>query len=197
MRLLVAAGVLTVLVGCGSSTPLSAGGQQVVSTAPSITSTSSTTMQTPAGSGIQTAELNAAVAALRDDAQREFPDVFGGVYWQGDRIKLAFTRDAEAHRGQLVRNFPRPELVDAVTVQFSLAALQAVADRITADSADLVRQGANLSTWGVDPTTNRVQVGIEHPTSGVIENLQRRYGAEILDIVDQPLPRTVSGDTGH
>lgn len=190
MRLVVATAVLTVLVACGSSTQLGAGGQQAVPNSPITSGTSATT--TPAGPGVQTAELTNAVAALRDEAQRQFADVFGGVYWQGDRVKLAFTRDAEALRGQLVRTFPRPALVDAVTVRFPFAKLRAVADRITAESAELVRQGANLSTWGVNPTTNRVRVGIDHPTPAVIENLQRRYGSEMLDIVDQPLPRSIA-----
>jgi Alpha-lytic protease prodomain len=198
MRLMVAVGVLTILIGCGSSTNLSAGGgQHAMSTSPNSNATSFATTQTPGSSAGQPAELTTAVEALRDQAQRQFPDTFGGVYWQGDRVKLAFTRDAEAHRDQVVRDFPRPELVDAVTVKFSLAELQAVADRITAESEELVRQGANLSTWGVDPTANRVRVGIEQPTPAVIENLQRRYGSEILDIVNQPLPRAVSGEAGH
>jgi hypothetical protein len=134
------------------------------------------------------ASLAPRVQGLRDDAQRQFPDVFGGVYWQDNRIKLAFTRDAEAHRGQLVRNFPHPELVDAVTVKFPVAQLQAVADHITADSADLVRQGANLSSWGTDPTTNRVRVGVDHPTPAIVDNLENRYGSEILDIVRSAAP---------
>lgn len=91
-----------------------------------------------------------------------------------------------------MRNFPRPDLVDAVTVKFSFAELQTVADRISADADELARQGAKLSTWGVNPTTNRVRVGIDQPTPAVIENLQRRYGAEILDIVDQPRPRSIA-----
>lgn len=195
MRSLVAAGLLTVLVGCGSSSQLSAGGEQGVPPSPSSTSTSST-MERAAGSGVQTAELTAAVTALRDEAQRQFPDVFGGVYWEGDRVKLTFTRDAEALRGRLVRNFPRPELVDAVTVKFSFTQLQAVADRISADADELLRQGAKLSTWGVNPTINRVRVRIEQPTPAVVEDLQRRYGAELLDIVDQPRARAVTGGAG-
>jgi hypothetical protein len=192
MRLLLAAGVLTALVGCGSATQLSAGGERAVPTS-ATTGISSTTTRSPAGAGAQTAPLIAAVAALRDDAQRLFAEVFGGVYWQGDRVKLAFTRDAETLRGRLVENFSRPDLVDAVTVRFSIAQLQAVADRITADSAELARQGVTLSTWGVSPTTNRVRVGVDHPTPAIVENLQRRYGTEILDIIDQPRPRAVVG----
>jgi hypothetical protein len=113
---------------------------------------------------LQSADLTAAVHSLRDEAHLQFPEVFGGAYWQDDRVKLAFTRDAEAHRDRLMRNFPRPDLVDAVVVDFSFTHLQAVADRVTADSAQLLPQGVDLSTWGVNPAINRVHIGIHHPT---------------------------------
>jgi hypothetical protein len=51
---------------------------------------------------LQSADLTAAVHSLRDEAQLQFPEVFGGAYWQDDRVKLAFTRDAEAHRDRLM-----------------------------------------------------------------------------------------------
>ena len=190
MRLLVAAGVLTGLLGCGSA-QLTTGARPAVPTSPSPASTSSATLPLVPGAAIQTAEFTAAVTALRDDAQRQFPNLFGGVYWEADRVKLAFTRDAQALRVRVARNFPRPDLVDAVTVKFSFAELQGVADRITADADELARRGATLSTWGVNPTTNRVEIGIEQAAPDVIEEIHRRYGADILDIVDQPRPRTV------
>jgi hypothetical protein len=189
MRLLLAAGVLTALVGCGSPMQLSAGGERGLP--PTATTDSSATTRSPRP-GAQSASFVAAVAALRDDAQRLFGDTFAGVYWQSGRVKLTFIRDAEALRDRLMRNFPRPELVDAVTVKFSSGQLQAVANRISADVGDLARQGVKLSTWGVNPPTNRVEVGIEQPTPAIIESLQERYGAEFLDIIDRPRGQTVA-----
>jgi hypothetical protein len=105
-------------------------------------------------------------------------------------VKLAFTRDAEALTAALMRDFPRRDLVDPVPVTFSLAQLQSVADRISADSRDLEARGIKLTTWSPDVKGNRVEVGIEDLTPADAELLKARYGAVMLTVVEQRRPRT-------
>jgi hypothetical protein len=135
-----------------------------------------------------------AVRALQDEAQRQFPDRFGGLYLAGGRVKLAFARDAEALTAGLVRNFPRPDLVDPVPVTYSLAQLQSVADRISTNSSDLEGKGVNLTTWAPDLAANRVEVGVEDLTPAQEELLNARYGAGMLVVVEQRRPRLTIGN---
>jgi hypothetical protein len=70
-------------------------------------------------------------------------------------------------------------------VSFSLAQLQSVAERISADSRDLEARGIKLATWFPDLEGNRVHVGVEDLTPADADFLKTRYGAAFLSVVEQ------------
>ncbi|MGH2530499.1 MAG: hypothetical protein ACRDH0_14360 [Actinomycetota bacterium] len=198
MRKVVFVAMLTATAACGSPETIAASPQEgagpVANVTPAVDGEGPTD-QMATQSQLQS-ELGDAVQHLRDDAQRRFPSVFGGLHWQDKRLKLGFTRDADALRSEVVAGFPRPDLVDSVTVLFSVAELQAIVDRITADSAELIGQGINLASWGVDDAMNRVHVAVDGLSASGLESLHSRYGAKALSVVDRPLTRTLRSRVG-
>lgn len=192
MRHLVALVMLAALLSVGCGEPVQ---QAPMSTATSVGPTTTSAHRGPMGCCDADAErerqFSAAVRALEDEAQRQFPDRFGGLYRTGGRVKLAFIRDAEELTAALLRHFPRPDLVDALSVTFSLAQLQSAAERISADSRDLEARGIKLATWFPDLKGNRVHVGVEDLTPADAELIKARYGAAMLVVVEQSRLRAI------
>jgi hypothetical protein len=57
---------------------------------------------------------------------------------------------------------------------------EALKARLRADLPMWRERGIGVSTWGVDPETGTLQIGVRTPTSEAIEPLQQRYGPGTL-----------------
>jgi streptogrisin C len=124
-----------------------------------------------------------AVHELDEQARRTYPETYAGLWRnlsQGGRVQVAFTSDAEQNVQRLRRNFPRPELLDAVQVDFSLIELERLAERIVDAWSAWERRGIHLTRIAVSPERNRVEVGVEPSSATHASAIEEDYGPAVL-----------------
>ena len=82
------------------------------------------------------------------------------------------------------------------SVRYSYAELQSGVDRLAEQQTNLAEQGVALSTWGVDPATNSIRVGVVGTANGAEAKLRKPLGKRsiALTVVVQQL---VSIEAAH
>ncbi|HST46899.1 hypothetical protein [Jatrophihabitans sp.] len=102
------------------------------------------------------------------------------------QLRAAVTRAVQRYRYQ-----GREIEVRYRLVRYSERELKAVVQRIRADDDDLAKQGIELSSWGPDITTNKVEISLAHYTDAYRDVLLSRYGDLVTvtphDVVIKPL----------
>lgn len=87
-------------------------------------------------------------------------------------IRAAVDRDTERYQGS-------PIPVRYRKVLNTEQDLKALSDRISADRDEWLKDGIQLSSWGIDITTNTVRVTLSHYTDGYRDALVAAYGNRI------------------
>jgi hypothetical protein len=118
---------------------------------------------------------------------RNQPD-WGEGYLQGARLYLNFTGQPEEHVAALRALLPSDCAVYVRIVPVSSAVGRALESQITDNMATLQAAGVPVNSVGFDPVSDRVTVGIYPLTSQVRTELELRYPASMLDIVEQTPP---------
>ena len=177
----VAAGALT--LGGG---PAAAGEQGVVAEhpdAPAVAAMRGITVE-QAGERL---DLERAAGALEADARRLNPGTFAGLWLDdADRVHVAFTNDASARAAALTRGFTRASAVRAQTRGRSLAALEALQQRLIADrqrarTGGLALPGIDGAGYDldIDVKRNLVVLTAPDPTAATVADVVRRYGGAV------------------
>ena len=65
------------------------------------------------------------------------------------------------------------------SVRYSEKELQAVAKQVSADQEDLAERGIELSSWGIDLDTNKVEITLVRYTKAYGKVLLQRYGDRV------------------
>jgi hypothetical protein len=100
-------------------------------------------------------------------------------------LRAAVTTTAQRYRYQGGEIEVRYRLV-----RYSERDLKAVTDQLSADAKELAAQGIELSSWGPDIKTNKVEIGLAHYTDAYRDALLARYGDRVTvtphDVVTVP-----------
>ena len=105
----------------------------------------------------------------------EHPEAFGGSWWSGPDLTVAFVA-AEEHRRELHSRVTNPERIHVVNVNRTLADLSALQERVEADMEQETGQTFRITMVGVQEDENCVVVGIEPYLEAVAADLRGRYG---------------------
>jgi hypothetical protein len=117
---------------------------------------------------------------------REHSPVFGGVYSEHidgrTFLHVLFTHEGARQAEQVRAEVARPERVVIEFAQYSLRELEDLQQQITDDYLELVSDGVDFVSVGVDEALNRVVVGIDEPDDRDRQILADRYGLDRLSI---------------
>jgi hypothetical protein len=111
---------------------------------------------------------------------------WGENYESGARIYLNFTGRADAHVADLRRLLPSSCSIYVRIVAVSSAEGRALQARIDADMPSLQAAGVPVNCTAFDPVSGRVTVCVFPLTAPARAELNRRYGAANLNIVESP-----------
>lgn len=168
--------VSTLLGGCGqaaTATPTSPG-HNCHTSPPDVVDLASISLG-GGGSSVSTAE--------RDAENRYLYAHWGvaaeGMLGNGGYYYMGFTDDAQKHLAELRRAVPDPGHVRAYCAPYSQASLGSTMDRLQHDFSTLHAEGIDLSSWGEDQMTGRVDVTVMHVSSDIAQRIRHRYGAII------------------
>jgi hypothetical protein len=109
---------------------------------------------------------------------------WGENYESGARIYLNFTGHPQAHVADLRRLLPSTCAIYVRIVAVSSAEGRALQARIDADMPSLQTAGVPVNCTGFDPVSGRVTVCVFPLTAPARAELNRRYGAANLNIVE-------------
>jgi hypothetical protein len=121
--------------------------------------------------------------------RQDDPDSFAGIIVDSDdSIELLVTASTpatvraidDARRSS--RDTVRVRVVEVL--KHSLADLERVRDAITMRHAELKARGVYVTEWGASARTNKVRIGVKDLTPASAELLARKFGAEMVDIVE-------------
>lgn len=87
-------------------------------------------------------------------------------------IRAAVARDTQSYQGNVIP-------VRYRSVRYSDKELEALKDQIFADMDGWQKQGIELTTWGIDISSNTVEVGLYHYTTAYRAALIARYGDRV------------------
>jgi hypothetical protein len=54
-----------------------------------------------------------------------------------------------------------------------------LSQRVRCDHAEWLRQGIDISCWGVNPATGVLEIGVRSPVAAAEEPLRARYGSDV------------------
>jgi hypothetical protein len=118
--------------------------------------------------------LRALLRTLKNDPR------YGGIYIAcGDTIVIGVTRDAEEITQLISPDIPPGAKVEVNVVEFSWNDLSRVKDAVDASLQAMLDEGLPVNANGIDPVSNRVEVGIKPYTDQAAESLRARFGPEI------------------
>lgn len=140
-----------------------------------------------------TSELLAQVEELEPKAREAWPDSFAGVWLSESKVFIAFSADAKENVAELAASFPRPDLLEPVPVEHSLATLekrqmQIVHDRtaIQAGQLRIAALGDGLYDVNIDVPTNRLQVIMAKTSADARQAVSSLYGDDV-ELVEGPI----------
>lgn len=108
---------------------------------------------------------------------------FGGGYTDqagGHILDIAFATDPSKYEARIRELLPPGALYRLRQVKHSIAELNAVQDRITADRSVLAVMGIHVNAIIVDVVSNVVEVGVAQVDQAAVAVLEARYGTGIL-----------------
>lgn len=131
--------------------------------------------------GARLADIN--MCFTRAHAYGQTQADWGEDYFIGVYLYVNFTGQPDAHVAALRALLPSSCAVYVRIVPISSAAGRALQDQITADMASL--QAAGVPVWGVafDPMSDKVVVSVYPITPQARAEIERRYPAQMLQIV--------------
>lgn len=135
------------------------------------------------------------IQKIQDTVGRH-PGAYAGLSAHGDRrITIHLAKGQQAPAGEIGAARRAAAAVGiAVSVDRqnnSFAALTALANSIP-KARPFAALGRNLSTWGVDPATNSVEVGVVHLTPRIAATMRALYGGKVT-LVQRPRATPVLG----
>jgi hypothetical protein len=129
---------------------------------------------------------------------REAKDVFGGISLERDRrpspyLMVRFTRDRERHEAALKRLFPYPDRLRTVQVAHTLAELEALQERISADREALRAEGFEMTALSAELDGNVVGVDVITRREDAQAFFAARYGDAVrVDVIAREPYKLVS-----
>jgi len=139
---------------------------------------------------VEERELAAAISAVEIEARERWSDGFAGMWRTAEGqgpIHVAFTAQAAARVADLAADFPRPDLLQAVTFERSLAQLEAIQAEIAVDREQVRRGALDLEgiadhryNTDIDQARNVVEVQIKNADQRTRDTFEDRYREAII-----------------
>lgn len=143
------------------------------------------------GTGPDDEELAAAVDALRERLEEDWPDTHAGAWLVEDeertRVHVGFTEQVRAALEILCDDFDHPQLLVGVRTELSDAELRALADEVVAerdalrdgepaeDLPEVIRRTEGRYAVAVDAAANGLRIAVEDPTEPLRDAFRGRY----------------------
>jgi hypothetical protein len=180
LAVLVAGGSL--LLNIGSSTPESS---QSASVPPSVAAEPSPTFAVYAvNPGATSIDIGACVGPAYEYGRGQAD--WGESYESGARIYLNFTGHPQDHVADLRRLLPSSCSIYVRIVVVSSVAGEALQARIDVDMPSLQAAGVPVNGTVFDPVSGRVTISVFPLTATARAELNRRYGAANVNLVESP-----------
>jgi len=111
---------------------------------------------------------------IEDAAVEAFGEDYAGLGTAGDGGPMVFTA------GTIPEALPDAlEGVPVGQVRYNLSELEAFKARLDAVAQDVIAQGVRLVSWGVDPGTNSISVGVASDLNAAARVLTDRVGPDV------------------
>lgn len=143
------------------------------------------------GTGPDDAELEAAVEALRERLEDDWPDTHAGAWLVEDEertlVHVGFTEEVRAALEILCDDFDHPQLLVGVRTELSDAELRDLADEVVAerdalrdgepaeDLPEVIRRTEGRYAVAVDAAANGLRIAVEDPTEELRDAFRARY----------------------
>jgi hypothetical protein len=112
---------------------------------------------------------------VAEQLQTAKPSYFGGVLLDRSFVYVGFTRDPCKHLAELQRKVADPSVFRVFLATHSYAQLEALTNRMTADSVWLQAHVPELTGYGPDIGTQTLGVGLRHVTDRAKSLITARY----------------------
>lgn len=129
--------------------------------------------------------------AVNSKAQT-FADYVGGNLRADGVLDLYLTNPSEVELQQI--RAAGDVRVSVIAVPRSLAELNSIRDRITADMPALTARGIHITFWGPDPLDDKVDISVWKLTTAGANELYARYGTTAIKIMRATAPTGVFPD---